>query len=148
MNTSDDPVHRVFEVLLVKARAEGTRGPSVASVAARAGISRSSMYRFHIDVVAQIQALSAPKQAARQDALRTKTRLLAQQLRSEKELTRALARACAELSAEKMALAEQLEEERLRFSLRLEALQKKLRGRQVVSLVTDTGSAAVDPRRR
>jgi len=32
------------------------------------------------------------------------------------------------LAAEKAAYAEQLEEERLRFSLRLEALQKKLRG--------------------
>lgn len=134
MNASDDPVQRVFEVLLVKARAEGARGPSVASVAARAQISRSSMYRFHSDVVAQIQALSAPKQIARQDALRTKMRLLSQQLQSEKELTRALARACAELSAEKMRLTEQLEEERLRFSLRLEALQKKLRGVKHVRL--------------
>jgi hypothetical protein len=148
VNASDDPVHRVFEALLVKARAEGTRRPSVAAVAARAGISRSSMYRFHTDVVAQIQALSVPRQIARQDTLRTKTRLLAQQLQTEKDLTRALARACAELAAEKMALAEQLDEERLRFSLRLEALQRKLRGRRVVSLVTDTESAASGPRQR
>jgi hypothetical protein len=141
VNASDDPVHRVFEVLLFKARAEGTHRPSVASVAARAGISRSSMYRFHTDVVAQIQALSAPKQTVRQDALRTKMRLLAQQLRSEKDLTRALARACAELSAEKMALAEQLDEERLRFSLRLEAVQKKLRGAKPVTLVGEVKRA-------
>jgi len=123
-----DPVQRAFDALLAKARAEGTRGPTVISVAARASISRSSMYRFHADIVAQIKALSTPKQAAGQDTLRTKLRLLVRQLKSEKDLTKALARACAELAAEKAALAEQLEEEQLRFSLRLEALQKKLRG--------------------
>lgn len=93
------------------------------------------MYRFHTDVVAQIQALSAPKQAAAQDTLPTKLRLLVRQLKSEKDLTKALARACAELAAGKAALAEQLEEERLRFSLRLEALQKKLRDVKPVRLL-------------
>lgn len=113
----------------------GGRAPTVASVAARASISRSSMYRFHADIVARIQALSDPQRAAQQNVLRAKVRLTARQLKAEKELTKALARACAELAAEKMALAEQLEEEGLRFTLRLEALQKKLRGTKHVRLL-------------
>jgi AcrR family transcriptional regulator len=124
VNESDGEVQRAFDALLIKARAEGGRAPTVAGVAARAGISRSSMYRFHGDVVARIQALSDPRRNTRQDALHAKVRLLAQQLKAERELTRALARACAELAAEKVALNEQLEEERVRFRLRLESLQK------------------------
>jgi hypothetical protein len=57
------------------------------------------------------------------------------QLKAEKDLTKALARACAELAAEKVALVEQLEDERLRFTLRLESLQKKLRGSKPVTLL-------------
>jgi hypothetical protein len=93
------------------------------------------MYRFHTDVVARIRALSDPRRAAQQSTLRAKVRLTARQLKAERQLTKALARACAELAAEKMALAEQLEEERLRFSLRLEALQKKFRETKPVRLL-------------
>jgi hypothetical protein len=128
VNESDDEVQRAFDTLLIKARAEGGWTPTVAAVAARAGISRSSMYRFHSEVVARIQALSSPQRNARHDALHAKVRLLAQQLKAERELTKALARACGELAAEKVALDEQLEEERLRFRLRLESLQKTSRG--------------------
>jgi hypothetical protein len=135
VSESDGDVRRAFEALLIKARAEGGRAPTVAGVAARADISRSSMYRFHAEVVARIQALSAPKRNARQDALNAKVRLLTQQLKAERELTKALARACAELAAEKVALTEQLEEERLRFRLRLESLQKTSRGVRAFRLV-------------
>lgn len=128
MNDSDGDVQRAFDALLIKARAEGGRAPTVAGVAASAGISRSSMYRFHAEVVARIQTLSAPKRNARQDALHAKVRLLTQRLKAERELTKALARACAELAAEKLALTEQLDEERVRFRLRLETLQKTSRG--------------------
>jgi hypothetical protein len=96
------------------------------------------MYRFHGEVVAQIQALSGPERTARQDALRKKLELLAGQLRAEKDLTKALARACAELAAEKAALSEQLEDDRLRFELRMESLQKKVRGAKSVGLVRAT----------
>lgn len=106
MNDSDDAVQRAFDALLIKARADGVRGPTVAAVAARANISRSSMYRFHTDVVSRIQALSAPRRTSRRDALCAKMRLLSRQLKAERDLTKALARACAELAAEKVALAE------------------------------------------
>jgi hypothetical protein len=53
-------------------------------------------------------------------------------------LTGALARACAELTAEKLALAEQLGEERLRFSLRLENVEEKVRGVRALGLVCTT----------
>ncbi len=135
MNDSEIDVQRAFDALLIKARAGGGRAPTVAGVAARAGISRSSMYRFHAEVVARIQGLSAPKQHVRQDAVHAKVRLLGQQLKSERELTKALASACAELAAEKVALNEQLEEERLRFRLRLESLQKTSRGARAFRLV-------------
>jgi hypothetical protein len=135
VSAAHDAVQHAFEALLIKARAGGARAPTVAAVAARAGISRASMYRFHSDVVARLQALSAPSRAAQQGAIRAKVRLLAGQLKAEKDLTKALARACAELAAEKVALVEQLEEERLRFTLRLENLQKKLRGVKPVKLL-------------
>jgi AcrR family transcriptional regulator len=128
VNESEGEVQRAFEALLIKARAEGRHAPTVAGVAARAGISRSSMYRFHAEVVARIQGLSAPQRTARQGALHAKVRLLTQQLEAQRELTKALAQACAELAAEKVALNEQLEEERLRFGLRLESVQKTSRG--------------------
>jgi len=135
VTATDEVVQHAFEALLIEARAKGARPPTVASIAARANISRSSMYRFHSDVVSQIQALGAPTRAVRQGAQNAKMRLLAQQLRAERDLTKALGRACAELAAEKIRLAEQLEEERLRFTLRLEALQKKLRGTKHVRLL-------------
>jgi AcrR family transcriptional regulator len=138
VSAAHDTVQRAFEALLIKARTEGLRAPTVASIAARAGISRASMYRFHPDVVARIQALSAPSQTAQHDAIRAKVRLLTGQLKAEKDLTKALARACAELAAEKVAFTEQLEEERLRFTLRLENLQKKLRGIKPVRLLHPT----------
>jgi phage I-like protein len=128
MSARHDEVHRAFEALSLKARTGEARAPTVASVAARANISRSSMYRFHPEVVARIQALSAPMRAAQRDTLRAKARLLGRQLQAERELAKALARACAELAAEKTALTEFLEEERLRSTLRIESLQKKLRG--------------------
>ena len=89
------------------------------------------MYRFHAEVVARIQGLSAPQRTARQGAFHAKVRLLTQQLAAG-ELTKALAKACAELAAEKVALNEQLEEERLRFRLRLESAQKTSRGLTLV----------------
>lgn len=135
MSTTAETVQRVYDALLLKARKDGARAPTVASVASHAGISRSSMYRFHADVVARIQALSDPQHAAQQNTLRAKVGLTTRQLRAERELTKALARACAELAAEKMALAEQLEEERLRFTLRFEALQKRLRATKPVRLL-------------
>lgn len=134
MNVTHEAVQSAFDTLLLKARKDGTRGPTVASVAERASISRSSMYRFHTDVVERIQALSAPKRAMQQNVLRTKVQLLDRQLKAEKNLSKALARACAELAAEKAMLSEELEDERLRFTLRLEALQKELRGVRPVRL--------------
>jgi len=128
MSANQDQVRRLFESLLVEARATQSQFPTVSSVAKAAGISRSSMYRFHAGVVTQIQSLTGDQNARRRDQLRVKAQLLAQQLKAEKELTKALAKVCAELAAEKVALSEQLEEERLRFTLRLEGLQKKLRG--------------------
>jgi len=44
------------------------------------------MYRFHPDVVARVQALSAPSQAAQHGAIRAKVRLLTGQLKAEKDL--------------------------------------------------------------
>jgi len=135
VSTTHEAVQRAFEALLVKARVDGARAPTVTSVAAGASISRSSMYRFHPEIVGRIQALAAPKRATQQETLRAKLRLLCRHLQAERDLTKALARACAELAAEKVALKEQLEEERLRFTLRLEALQKRLRGVKPVKLL-------------
>jgi hypothetical protein len=53
VNGPPDAVRRAFDALLLKARVESARAPTVATVAARASISRSSMYRFHIDVIAR-----------------------------------------------------------------------------------------------
>lgn len=134
MSAIRDRVQRAFESLLVKARMEHSRLPTVASVAARAGIARSSMYRFHAGVVGQIQSLSRDREAAKYNQLRLKVEILSQQLRSERDLTKALARACAELAAQKAALVEQLQDERVSFQLQVEHLQTKLGGERVVTL--------------
>jgi hypothetical protein len=103
MRTNSDVVRRAFESLLIQSRTHRERSPMIAAIAARAGVSRSSIYRFHPGVVAQIRALNGEHDSRKQDQLRVKAQLLATQLRSEKELTRALARSCAELAAEKAA---------------------------------------------
>lgn len=108
MSATHDTVQSAFEALLVRARRDGTRPPTIVSVAEQAGISRSSMYRFHADVVLRIQPLANSKRALHQNAMQTKVRLLARQLKAEKDLSKALARACAELAAEKAMLLEEL----------------------------------------
>jgi hypothetical protein len=135
MNTTRQLVQSAFESLLLKARREGKAAPTIASVAARAKVSRSSMYGFYADVVAQIQGLSARKQTARQSTLLTKVRLLRQQLKTEKELTKALARACIELAAQKTALADELEEERLRFQLRMQHIEHQAKGTRAMRVL-------------
>jgi hypothetical protein len=135
MSSNSDVVQRAFELLLVQSRTHQERPPTIAAVAARAGIARSSIYRFHPTVVAQIRTLTGRRDSTKQDQLRVKAQLLAAQLQSEKELTRALARACAELAAEKATLEEQLDDERLSFQLRIDSLEKKLRGSNVVKLL-------------
>lgn len=135
MSTHNDAVQRAFESLLVQARAHKQRGPTVAAVAARAGISRSSMYRFHPAVVAQIQAANGVRDAKKHDHLRLKAQLLVSQLKSERELSRALARACAELAAEKAAIEDRLEDERLSLQLRIGQLEQQLQGKKNVRVL-------------
>jgi len=130
MTAVNDAVRRAYESLLVQARARKERSPTIADVAARAGISRSSMYRFHPGIVAQIRALNGQRDARKQDQLRVKAQLLASQLKSERQLSSALARACAELAAEKGALQEQFEDEKLSLQLRVDRLEKQLQGRK------------------
>lgn len=139
MTAAYEAVQRAFDALLLKARTEGARAPTVTAVAARASLSRSSMYRFYPDVVARIQALSAPSRTLRRDMLHTKIQMLTRLLKAEKDLTKALARACAELAAEKIAMVEQLEDERLSFNLRVEHLQKQLQGRKHVRVIEGRG---------
>ena len=135
MSAHHEAVHRAFASLLVASRAHGEPSPTIATVAARAGISRSSMYRFHPSVVAQIRILTGHRDARKQDQLRVKAQLLAAQFRSERQFSRALARACAELAAEKAALQEQLEDERLSLQLKVDRLEKQLQGRKKLTLL-------------
>jgi hypothetical protein len=128
MSTNSDVVQRAFESLLVQSRAHKARPPTIAAVAARARISRSSIYRFHSGVVAQIRALNGERDFRKQDQLRVKAQLLTAQLRSEKELTRALARACSELAADKAAMKEELDDRNLSLQLRVEHLERQLHG--------------------
>ena len=140
MNVTSDAVQGAFEALLLKARTERKAAPTVAAVAAKTNISRSSMYRFHADVVARIQALSAPKRAAQHGALITKVQILNRQLKAEKELSKALARAYVELAAQKAALAEELEDERLRFQLRMEHIERQAQGKRSVQVLRGSRS--------
>jgi hypothetical protein len=135
MSTNSDVVQRAFESLLVQSRTHKERSPTIAAVAARAGITRSSIYRFHPGVVAQIRALNGERDSRKQDQLRVKAQLLAAQLRSERELTRALARACAELAAEKAAMKEEFEDVKLSLQLRVEHLERQLRGGSTIRLL-------------
>jgi hypothetical protein len=135
MSTNRDVVQRAFESLLVQSRTHKERSPTIAAVAARAGISRSSIYRFHPGVLAQIRTLNGERDSRKQDQLRVKAQLLAAQLRSERELTRALARACAELAAEKAAMKEEFEDEKLSLQLRVEHLEMQLRGGSAIRLL-------------
>jgi hypothetical protein len=64
-----------------------------------------------------------------------KGQLLAAQLRSAKELTRALARTCAELAAEKAVMKEEFEEVKLSLQLRVEQLERQLRGGNTIRLL-------------
>jgi hypothetical protein len=132
---SDGHIQRVFETLRVEARANKAAAPTVAAVAARSGVSRSSLYRFHPQIVAQIHALRENREIRKQDQFRLKAQYLAKQLKAEKQLTSALARACAELAAEKIAMKELFEDERLSFQLKLEHLEKKLRGAKLVRMI-------------
>lgn len=124
MSTKSDAVRRAFERQLIDARAGGQAPPSVASIATAVGISRSSMYRFHPEVVARIQALAGVRQDEKHEQLRLKSHLLAEQLNAEKALTRALARVVAELAAEKEAMREDFEDTKAHLELRIERLQK------------------------
>jgi hypothetical protein len=135
MGTNGDVVRRAFESLLDHSRAHKERSPTIAAVATCAGISRSSMYRFHPGVVAQIRALNGDRDARKADQLRVKAQLLVAQLKSEKQLVSALARACAELAAEKAALTERFEDERLRLQLRVDHLEKQLHGSKHITLL-------------
>lgn len=135
MSAHNDAVQRAFESLLVEAREHKELSPTIVAVAARAGIARSSLYRFHPGVVAQIRALTGQRDAKKQDQLRAKAQLLAGQLKSERQLTAALARACAELAAEKVALEEQFEDERMSLQLRISYLEKQLQGRKNVTIL-------------
>ena len=135
MSATGDSVLRTFESQLIRAKADRSRLPSVASVAASAGISRSSMYRFHSAIVARIQALADGRKIDKREQLSLKVQLLSKQLKSERALTRALARACAELAADKIAMKEQFEDERLSLQLRVEHLEKQLRGGRTVTLL-------------
>jgi len=133
--SSEDQVRSAFESLRVEARGKKTAPPSVAAVAARAGISRSSMYRFHPTVVAEIRAANGARDAKKQDQLRLKVQLLASQLKAEKRLSAALARACAELATQKAVLAEELADARLSAQLRVQHLENQLQGRKNVRLL-------------
>ena len=112
----------------MESRAHKERSPTIAAVAARAGISRSSIYRFHPGIVAQIRALNGQRDARKQDQLRVKAQLLAAQLKLEQQFSRALARACVELAAQKAELREQFEDERLSLQLKVEHLEAQIRG--------------------
>ena len=136
--SSEDRIQRVFETLRVEARANKAAAPTVAAVTARSGVSRSSLYRFHPHIVAQIHALRGNREIRKQDQYRLKAEFLAKQLTAEKQLTGALARACAELAAEKIAMKELFDDERLSFQLKLEHLEKKPRGGKPVRLVRAT----------
>jgi AcrR family transcriptional regulator len=124
MSTRSDAVRRAFEQQLIDARASGQAPPSVASIAAAVGIARSSMYRFHPEVVARIQALAGGRRDEKHEQLRLKSRLLSEQLNAEKALTRALARVVAELAAESEAMRNEFEDATAHLELRIERLQK------------------------
>jgi AcrR family transcriptional regulator len=135
MSAHANAVRRAFESLQVQAREHGERPPTVAAVAARAGISRASMYRFHPGIVGKIRALHGRLEVTKQDQLRVKLQLLEAQLKSERQFSRALARACAELAAQKAAQEEQFEDERLSLQLKLERLETQLQGKRPVRVV-------------
>jgi AcrR family transcriptional regulator len=135
MSAKSDAVQNAFERELIKARAWGQAAPSVALIAAAAGVSRSSMYRFHPRIVARIQELTGQRQDAKRDQLHVKVRLLAEQLKAEKTLARALARVVAELAAEKVAMTQAFEDEKLSLQLRVAHVEKALQGRKNLRLL-------------
>jgi hypothetical protein len=131
----DNLVQRMFESQLIEAKANGSRLPSVTSVAAGAGISRSSMYRYHSAVVARIQAPTRCRENDKREQLRLKVQLLGKQLTAERMLTRALARACAELAAEKAAMKDQFHDDKLSLQLRVEQLEHQIQGKKPLRLL-------------
>lgn len=138
MSSTGNSVQRTFEQQLVRWRSGEAPQPTVTSVATGAAVSRSSLYRFHPLVVARIHGLRGDLTEKKHTQLHMKITVLATQLKTEKALSSALARACAELAAANTALKEQLEDERLRFELRLQHLEKQLRGRRNVRLLDST----------
>jgi hypothetical protein len=86
------------------------------------------LYRYHPNVAALIQAPDGHRDTRRDEQLRLKVRLLTEQLRREKEGSAALVRTCAELAAGKEAMEDQFEDERLSLQIRVERLEKGLRG--------------------
>jgi len=135
MPSSNDLVQRVFELQMTRWRAGEASKPTVTSVAVGAHLSRSALYRSYRGVVLRIQVLSGEEQDKRHAQLNTKITLLSGQLKAEKTLTRALAYAAAELAAELNELRLQLEDEKLRWQLRVSHLEKQARGQQSLRVV-------------
>lgn len=133
--THSDLIQRSLESLLVRARAGQAKLLTVTAVAAAARISRASLYRYHPHVISQIQAQKGRSDAKNEQALRLKVSLLMEQLKRERETNAALARACAELAADAAALRQEFEDEKVSLQLRVEHLEKKLRGGKIVRLI-------------
>ena len=130
-----DLIQRELESQLVRARAGSTKLPTVASIARATGISRESLYRYHARIVSQIQSLRRNSSAKKEQQLRAKLQLLTRQLQREKETSAALARICAELAANAAAIKAESEDERLSLELRIDHLEKKLRGSKTLSIL-------------
>jgi hypothetical protein len=135
MNTRER-VLQAFDTELAKARTENRKFPTAASIAKLAGISRSSIYKFHPGIVDRIRELQGDRYDNKLQQLRLKVTVLRDRLQREKDTVAALARACAEVAAERDEIRETLEDEKLGLRLQIEHLRRQLQGQRNVRTIT------------
>ena len=134
MDSKRNEIQSALEWELSRARSEG-RAPTVMSVANRAGVDRSTLYRYYPDIVARLRPNREKKTAREIDQLRIKCRLLSDRLKKEKQINSALAQACTELGVELLELRNSMQDERLAMRTRIEHLEGKLTGMEKVTLI-------------
>ncbi len=126
MSRIEEALDRAFQRQLANWRAGGVP-PSVASVAAAAGVSRQNVYKSHRSIVDRIRlevaGVGTPKSVQNLHMLGVVRRALAR----EKERTKALSRLCAELAAELVETRQEFEHEiaQLRGQLEFVRIQKR-----------------------
>lgn len=131
MNTRER-VRHAFDTELAKARIEGRNAPTAAAIAKLAGISRSSIYKFHPGIIERIRELQGDLFDSKLQQLRLKVTVLRDQLQREKDTSAALARACAEVAAERDEIKEKLNDEILSLRLQMDHFRRQFKDQRKV----------------